>query len=73
MRHFRVALYDLTSGSADEVIEPPKYQVKDAPGWPIATIVLGVLMLIAGWIYALARSGRLSPRTWAQAAKERVR
>ncbi|MET8523124.1 VWA domain-containing protein [Nocardioides sp. NPDC004968] len=47
--------------SADEVIEPPKYQIRDAPGWPIATIVLGVLMLIAGWVYALVRSGRLSP------------
>ncbi len=52
--------------SADEVVEPPKYQVRDAPGWPIATIVVGVLMLIAGWVYALARAGRLSPRTWTQ-------
>ncbi len=46
--------------SADEVVEPPKYQIRDAPGWPIAMIVLGVLMLVAGWIYALVRSGRLS-------------
>lgn len=61
--------------SEDEVVEPPKYQIRDAPSWPIVLIVVGVLMLAAGWGYALVRSGRLSPgpRSTPQAGPQQIR
>lgn len=64
--------------TSDEVVDPPQYHVRDARGWPTAVVVLGIVMLGAGWVYAYARSAgarqAVTRRTGGTArAKEPVR
>lgn len=59
--------------TADEVVEPPRYHVRDAPAWPTAVMAIGVVMLALGWVYALLRSAGARQAGVEQAARPRER